>query len=154
MSTDTPTPTSAPRSAASPAASGFAVVGADVDLVDDPIRPEWVLAGHPRARIHSWAVSPDAIASTHVWDCTAGRFRWYFEADETISIIDGSVTIGADGVEPVRLTVGDAAYFRAGTWTVWDVETYVRKHAVLRVPVPSSMAYVVRGFGARTHRLR
>ena len=35
-----------------------------------------------------------------------------------------------------------------------QVDDYVRKQAVVRVPVPRSMRYAVNGFGRRTHRLR
>ena len=62
-------------------------------------------------------------------------------------IVEGSVSIQVDGEEPVTLAVGDAAYFPAGRWSTWTVDEYVRKQAVLRVPVPRAMAYAVNGFG-------
>jgi uncharacterized cupin superfamily protein len=122
--------------------------------VDDPIDPAWVIQGNPRARLRVWATSPDGMTSNWVWDCTAGRFRWYHDVDETIFIVDGSATIGVDGGRPMTLALGDSAYLPAGTWSEWTVADYVRKHAVVRVPVPPSMAYVVKGFGARLHRRR
>ncbi|WP_205472537.1 cupin domain-containing protein [Nocardioides sp. SYSU D00038] len=132
------------------------VRGDDVELLDDPINPAWVLEGRPRARVCTWVTSADQTASSFVWDCTAGRFRWYFAVDETVTIVDGSVTVTPDepeGAEPVTLRVGDGACFRAGTWSTWHVEDYVRKHALLRVPVPGPMAKVVNGLGRRAHRL-
>ena len=126
----------------------------EVELEDHPINPEWVIEGTPRARILYWAESEDGTTSHWTWDCTAGRFRWYYEADESIVIIDGSVSIQVDDEPPRLLRVGDAAYFPAGHWVTWTVDEYVRKHAVVRVPVPRTMRYVVKGFGRRAHRLR
>jgi uncharacterized protein len=127
---------------------------ADADLVDDPINPDWILEGEPRARISSWADSADGSASHWTWDCTAGRFRWYFAVDESITVVEGGVSLQVDEEPPVVLGVGDAAYFPAGHWVTWTVDEYVRKQAVVRVPVPRSMSYVVNGFGRRLHRLR
>jgi uncharacterized cupin superfamily protein len=126
----------------------------EVALEDHPINPDWVLEGEPRARISEWAESVDGTTSHWTWDCTAGRFRWYYDVDETIVIVDGSVTLQVDDEPPVLLGVGDAAYFPAGHWVTWCVDSYVRKHAVVRVPVPRTMRYAVNGFGRRMHRLR
>jgi uncharacterized cupin superfamily protein len=130
------------------------VARADADLVDHPINPDWILEGAPHARISEWAESLDGTTSHWTWDCTAGRFRWYYAVDETIVIVEGGMTIQAAGDEPLTLSAGDAAYFTAGNWVTWTIPTYVRKHAVVRVPVPRAMRYAVNGFGRRTHRLR
>jgi uncharacterized protein len=130
------------------------VARASAELFDSPINPDWVLEGDPRARISEWAESADGSASHWTWECTPGRFRWYYGTDETITVIAGRVTIASDGEEPVCLEVGDAAYFPAGHWTTWEVHETVRKQAVVRVPVPRAMAYAVNGFGRRLHRLR
>ena len=126
---------------------------ADVELVDHPINPEWILAGQPHARISEWGESPDRTVSHWTWDCTAGRFRWYYDVDESIVVVAGSMAIQVDAEPPVTLAVGDAAYFPAGHWVTWSVEEYVRKHAVVRVPVPRGMRYAVNGLGRRAHRL-
>jgi uncharacterized protein len=126
----------------------------EVELEDHPINPEWVLEGNPRARISQWAESDDGFVSHWTWDCTAGRFRWYYDVDETIVIINGAVSIEVDDEPPVPLQVGDAAYFAAGHWVTWTVPDYVRKQAIVRVPVPRTMRYVAKGLGRRAHRLR
>ena len=69
-------------------------------------------------------------------------------------IVAGSVSIQVDDEAPVVLAVGDAAYFPAGHWVTWQVGEYVRKQAVVRVPVPRAMRYAVKGIGRRKHRLR
>lgn len=104
-----------------------------------PIDPSWIIEGAPQARLSEHSKSFDGASATAVWDCTAGAFRWYFGWDETVVILEGSVHVTAeDGTERV-LSAGDIAYFKAGTWATWRIETYVRKVAFVRRPFPSLM---------------
>lgn len=116
----------------------------DVQLVDDPINADWIISGTPVARAAQWSASKDGTTTTHVWDCTKGRFRWYFASDEIVHIIEGSVTVQADGIDKRTLQAGDAALFRAGSWAEWHVEDYVRKHAILSAPLHPSLSFGVR----------
>lgn len=104
----------------------------DLRLDSSPINPNWILEGDPEARVAEWSRSADGTTTTNVWDCTAGRFNWYFAVDEIVHIMDGSVTVSSDEHPARTLHAGDAALFRAGTWSEWHVENYVRKHAILR----------------------
>ncbi|KLL95097.1 MULTISPECIES: cupin domain-containing protein [Rhodococcus] len=104
----------------------------DVELRDDPINPAWIREGAPVARSGQWATSADRTTTTHVWDCTAGRFDWHFGVDEIVHIVEGSVVVSSVDSEPRTLRAGDAALFRAGTTALWEVPEYVRKHAILR----------------------
>lgn len=113
-------------------------------LNDDPINEDWIISGTPKARAAQWSASKDGTTTTHVWDCTKGQFRWYFPADEIVHIMEGSVTVESDGSEKRTLRVGDAALFRAGSWSEWNVDEYVRKHAILSVPLHPSVSFVVR----------
>lgn len=111
----------------------------EVLLQPSPINPEWILDGTPQARVAEWSRSVDGTTTTNVWDCTAGRFRWYFAMDEIVHIMDGSVTVSSDDHPARTLVAGDAALFRAGTWSEWNVDDYVRKHAILRRNLPPSL---------------
>uniref|UniRef100_UPI0013D5B5E5 cupin domain-containing protein n=1 Tax=Klebsiella aerogenes TaxID=548 RepID=UPI0013D5B5E5 len=92
-----------------------------IELDPAPIRPEWILEGHPMARCRHWSDSSDGTTSAMVWDCTAGRFRWYFGGDEIVHIIEGEVIVRGDDTPERTLRPGDAALFRAGTWATWHV---------------------------------
>lgn len=129
------------------------MISGGLELVDDPINPDWILAGDPRARAKTWAVSQDRTTTHWLWDCTAGSFRWWFAVDETVHIVAGSVLVEIEGQEPMQLEVGNAAYFAAGKWSTWTVDEYVRKHAVLRIPVPRSLSMPARVFGRRKYAL-
>lgn len=107
-----------------------------IELDPAPIRPEWILEGQPTARCRHWSDSSDGTTSAMVWDCTAGRFRWYFGGDEIVHIIEGEVIVKGDDTPERRLKPGDAALFRAGTWATWHVPHYVRKHAICRDSLP------------------
>jgi uncharacterized cupin superfamily protein len=121
------------------------------DLRDDPIDPQHVLAGRPHARARTWAVSADRTTTHWVWECSAGSFRWWFGFDETVTILEGSVRVEVDGEPPIVLVAGDAAYFPAGRWSTWTIDEYVRKQAVLRVPVPRPIALATRVLGQRKY---
>jgi uncharacterized cupin superfamily protein len=128
-----------------------AIMAADLELADDPIKPEWVLDGDPRARAVTWAVSPDQTTSHWLWECSSGSFRWWFGFDETVTIVEGEVHVEIEGQPVMHLGVGDSAYFPAGRWSTWTVPEYVRKQAVLRTPVPGFLARVARGLGYRKY---
>ena len=116
----------------------------DDRLRDAPIRAEWVLSGAPRARNAVLAVSADRLATTLVWDCTAGRFRWIYDTDETIHIVEGGVRL-TDTLGVVRdLGVGDVVFFPAGSSAEWEVQSYVRKLAFFRKPAPQPVSFAIR----------
>lgn len=113
--------------------------GAATDLAPDAINPEWIIEGDPQVRCTWWSSDTDGLTGNFVWECTAGRFRWYFGCDETVHIIEGEVEVSADGIGPTWLRAGDSAIFRTGTWATWYVPTYVRKHALLRTNLPGAL---------------
>lgn len=109
------------------------------------INPDWILEGNPVARNHLLSRSADGNASTWIWDCTAGKFNWYYDVDETVYLIEGSVTIKdhATGT-PRHVTAGDTVFFPTGSSAEWEVDTYVRKIAFLRAPLPRPVQYARR----------
>lgn len=119
----------------------------EVLLQPCPINPDWILEGAPQARVAEWSRSVDGTTTTNVWDCTAGRFRWYFSVDEIVHIMDGSVTVSSEDHPSRTLLAGDAALFRAGTWSEWHVEEYVRKHAIIRQNLPAALLLALKFAG-------
>ena len=110
-----------------------------IALEPSPINRDWILEGDPHARAILLSRSADGTASTFIWDCTAGRFNWYYGVDETIYVLDGGMTI-KDAGGTHRLTAGDTIYFPAGVSAEWIVESYVRKIAFVRAKLPRSLA--------------
>jgi uncharacterized cupin superfamily protein len=126
-----------------------------------PIQPAWVLEGAPVARIQFLSESADGTASTWFWDCTAGRFNWFYSFDETLHILEGGFSL-KDLISGAtrRLTAGDVIYFPQGARAEWTVDRYVRKLAFCRTALPSylvaarnvarQMKRAVRGQAGRT----
>ncbi|WP_245504290.1 cupin domain-containing protein [Lichenihabitans psoromatis] len=119
----------------------IAVAKTGVPLTLAPIVPEWVVSGAPVARNAILSHSKDWTAFTMEWDCTTGEFDWFYDLDETVHILEGSVILD-DGHGPARhLGVGDIVFFPAGSRVRWRVETYVHKLAFFRQPFPKAMSF-------------
>lgn len=111
-------------------------------LVPAPIPRSWILEGNPFARDKRLAGSSDQLSSTLMWDCTAGRFNWFYEDDEVAHVLEGSVVIeDAAGVRR-RLETGDTYLFPAGSRYQWTVSNYIRKIAFSRPPLSREMRIV------------
>jgi uncharacterized protein len=103
-----------------------------------PIQPSWILEGAPVARIQFLSESADGTASTWFWECTAGRFNWFYSFDETLHILEGGFTLkDLLGGTARRVIAGDVVYFPKGAQAEWTVEKYVRKLAFCRTALPS-----------------
>ena len=117
-----------------------------VNLTPRPIEPSWVIDGKPDA---SWCIlsqSADGLATTMVWHCTEGKFNWYYDFDETILILDGSIVLESDGMPPTRYGAGDVIFFKDGAHAKWHVEGHVKKLAFCRKTSPVWFGFALRVF--------
>ncbi|MBM3645268.1 MAG: DUF861 domain-containing protein [Alphaproteobacteria bacterium] len=122
-----------------------------LELRPAPIPPDWILEGRPDARVASISRSASGAMWTDLWDCTAGRFEWRYEVDETITIVEGGAIVTDANGTVWPLKPGDVASFRAGTRAHWHVPTYVRKIAVCAHPMPN-LVMAVGDFAKRLRR--
>jgi uncharacterized protein len=111
-------------------------------LVPAPIPRAWILEGNPVARKKHLASSSDRLARTLMWDCTAGRFNWFYDEDEVIHVLEGSVFIEDVAGARQRLQAGDTFLFPAGSRYLWTVSGYIRKIAFLYPPLSPEMRLV------------
>jgi uncharacterized cupin superfamily protein len=123
------------------------------ELSSAPIPDDWILEGNPVARNKCVASSTDGTASTYIWECTAGRFNWFYGVDETVYLLQGSITV-TDGVESHTLSAGDTFFFASGTQYEWTIDTYVRKVAFMHVPRSRKLRMLVKVLTAMRHPLR
>jgi uncharacterized cupin superfamily protein len=132
----------------------------NVDLKPSPIEPSWIIEGNPEARACTLSTSTDRAARSLIWSCTEGKFNWYYDVDETIVILEGSIVIESDGMPPKRYGVGDVIFFRNGSHAKWHVEGYVKKVAFFRTTNPWGLSLAVRAVNklrsliSRRHQLR
>lgn len=112
-----------------------------VNFAPSPIRQEWILDGQPVARIQQLSSCADGRAGTYYWDCTAGRFNWFYAFDEVCHILEGEIFLkGPSGTR--QLIAGDTVFFPIGAAIEWTVPKYVRKLAVCRAPEPALLTRV------------
>jgi uncharacterized cupin superfamily protein len=96
------------------------------------------------ARAKVLSTSADGAVTMIVWDCTAGRFNWFYSFDEMIHVIEGSTVIKNQAGTERRVAAGETIFFPAGSRAEWIVGDYVRKFAVCRDPVPRYVALINR----------
>ena len=117
-----------------------------VQLTQKPIEPSWIIEGTPVAQ---WCVltrSADGLASTMVWECSEGKFNWYYDVDETIMILEGEIVLENDTMRPTCYGPGDVVFFRNGAHARWHVRGRVRKLAFCRTTQPYLLGFALRAF--------
>jgi uncharacterized protein len=117
-----------------------------VTLTPRPIEPSWIIEGKPDARSFVLSKSADGTASTIVWECSEGKFNWYYDFDETILILEGSIVLESDTMPPTRYGPGDTIFFKDGAHARWHVEGRVRKLAFCRKTQPVWLGLGLRVF--------
>ena len=132
------------RVPAGPPPAVSVVAPAQVALTAAPIRPEWLIEGHPDTRAAEIAHSADGLTQVYVWQTSKTRFHWIYDFDETITIVDGEVFIAEDGGPERHLGPGDSAFFPTGAHTTWRVPDHLRKVATVKKPLPGPLASLLR----------
>ena len=117
-----------------------------VNLEPRPIEPSWIIEGNPVAQASVLSKSADGLATTIVWECSEGRFNWYYDFDETILILEGSIVLESDTMPPTRYGAGDTIFFKDGAHARWHVEGRVRKLAFCRKTQPAWLGFALRVF--------
>ena len=119
------------------------------ELKHFPIRPSWIIEGAPIARAAILSEgSTDRSAFTIMWDCTAGRFNWFYSIDETVYILEGDVSLKFPSGATRQLVAGSSHFFARGTQAEWQVHNYVRKVAFCHEPLSSKVFIAKRAFRA------
>src|SRR5665647_1348125 len=116
------------------------------NLTPRPIEPSWIIEGNPVAHSCVLSKSADGLASTMVWQCSEGKFNWYYDFDETILILEGSIVLENDALRPTRYGPGDVIFFKDGAHAKWPVEGYVKKLAFCRKTQPVLLGLALRVF--------
>lgn len=115
-------------------------------LAPSPIDPSWIIEGDPVAQSCMLSQSSDGLACTIVWECSEGKFNWYYDFDETILILEGSIVLESDTMSATRYGPGDVVFFRNGAHARWHVEGRVRKLAFCHTTQPYLLGFALRAF--------
>ena len=115
-----------------------------VNLTPRPIEPSWIIEGKPDAQWCVLSQSADGLATTMVWECSAGKFNWYYDFDETVLILEGSIVLESDTMPSKRYAAGDVIFFKDGAHARWHIEDRVRKLAFCRKTQPVWLGFALR----------
>jgi uncharacterized cupin superfamily protein len=67
-----------------------------------------------------------------LWRSDPATYDYFFESDEAFHVVEGTATIELpDTGERIEVKVGDVAYFRAGTRSVWTITQPFKKFVVM-----------------------
>lgn len=69
----------------------------------------------------------DRLKTWPIWTCDVSRFDWHYDEQETCLILEGRVTVEAEG-HSVSFGPGDLVIFPRGLDCVWNVTEPVKKH--------------------------
>ncbi|MGB9115348.1 cupin domain-containing protein [Bradyrhizobium sp.] len=116
------------------------------NLTPSPIEPSWIIGGNPVAQSSLLSKSADGQAWTVAWQCSEGKFHWYYDLDETILILEGSIVLENDVMPPTRYGPGDVIFFKEGAHAKWHVDDHVRKLAFCRKTQPVLLSFAWRVF--------
>jgi uncharacterized protein len=119
-----------------------------VELSPAPIPTEWIIDGQPIARNRLIFASSDGSSMTLLWDCTSGRFNWFYDVDETICLLAGAITVVDAAGTRHQLSAGDVFTFPAGSRFEWTVPAYVRKIAFVHAPLSGKILLLKRLYSA------
>jgi len=113
-----------------------------------PVTPDRVRDGMPETHSKELARSLDRTSHVMVWDCSAGRFTWDYNKDETLVVLAGEAFITDEKGDEHRIGAGDVVFFPAGTSSRWHVPNYIKKVAFLRHSMPRPMGFGVLAWNA------
>ena len=120
------------------------IARANPKLQPSPIVPSWIIEGSPQAHAAVMSKSTCGSAWTMIWSCSEGKFNWYYDVDETIMILEGSIVLEIEGMPPTRYGAGDVILFREGSHAKWHVEGHVKKVAFFRRANPRLLDLPIR----------
>lgn len=113
---------------------------ADAPMRPDPIPAAQILSGTPEASSTPLVSSSDDGFTSAMWSCTPGRFRWFYNSDEIVHIMEGHVNITPDdGSAPFETVGGEVVFFARGSSAVWEITKTIRKVALFRTDPPDAL---------------
>jgi uncharacterized protein len=137
-----------------PARPPFVLTSNPVEFRPSPINPEWIVEGAPIARAAVVARSIDGFATTFMWDCSPGKFRWVYNNDETLHVLSGNVILDEGLPTEKHVGTGDVVYFPAGSVANWHVTNHIVKVAFVRRSMPQALLQTVNMLRKAKHMLR
>ncbi|GHE76493.1 cupin [Amycolatopsis deserti] len=96
-----------------------------VELEDWGPLPE--ATGEPMRTAGKKLWTGEGVLEVGLWECAPGPSRWVFETNESITMLEGRMTVTEDGGESYEIKAGDSAVFPLGWTGTWDIHETVFK---------------------------
>jgi uncharacterized cupin superfamily protein len=96
-----------------------------IDLEDWGPLPEATAAPMATAGKKLW--TGEGILEVGLWKCAPGPSRWVFETNESITMLEGRMTVTEDDGTVYDIAAGDSAVFAKGWSGTWDIHETVLK---------------------------
>lgn len=94
----------------------------------------WVkVEGNPTMKTWVQHSSLDGSVISGTWEATPGTWHATYAFYEFVHLIEGQITITAEGAEPVTLRPGDAFVVEPGFKGTWKIEAPVKKHFAIKL---------------------
>ena len=91
------------------------------------------IEGNPTMKTWVQHTSLDGSVISGTWEATPGTWATTYKFYEFVHLIEGQITITADGAAPVILRAGDAFVVEPGFTGTWAIEAPVRKHFCIKL---------------------
>lgn len=121
-----------------------AAAAGKVAMLPAPIPKDWIIEGTPNTEMYNVATTFDDSVRLFIWRTSAGKFKWIYDSDEIVTILDGEVHIVDDKGHEQHLKAGDVALLPAGATTIWTVPHHVLKSGTIKRSLPSPLEVAVR----------
>ncbi len=107
---------------------------AETPWPDFPVPAEWIREGTPDSRGMVSVESSDAVVRCGQWSCTPCKFRWDYDCDEFVLLLEGEAEISTEQGDSYTIRAGDMVHFPKGLKATWEVRKTVRKVFFLHSP--------------------
>ncbi|SNY03932.1 cupin domain-containing protein [Paractinoplanes atraurantiacus] len=99
---------------------------AQVPVAHAPASAGEVVAGAPTLGTTPITTLGGTGVEIGIWEMSTGAVR-DVEVDEVFVVLEGEATITVEGAEPIAVKPGDLVKLTAGTATIWEVTSPLRK---------------------------
>lgn len=89
--------------------------------------------GTPTMKTWVQHASLDGSVISGTWEATPGTWHATYKVYEFVHLIEGRITITAEGADPVTIGPGDAFVVEPGFTGTWRIDEPVRKHFCIKM---------------------
>lgn len=98
------------------------------EVISEDLEGWEVIKGRPTMKTWILHTSNDGSMISGIWTATPGTYHAVYAEYEFVHIIEGKITITAEGETPMDVGPGDSFVVEAGFKGTWEIKEAVVKH--------------------------